>query len=285
MIPDFLSEIQLNDFISAALAEDIGSGDHSTLATIRDQQQGKARLLIKGDGVVAGLQLAKHIFFYVDPLLDVKFHFTDGDSIKKGDVVFHVHGSLRSILTSERLVLNCLQRMSGIATRTARYVKLLKGTKTSLLDTRKTTPNFRAMEKWAVAIGGGKNHRFKLSDLILLKDNHIDASGGVREAIRSARAYRIENSLTVKIEVETRTLSEVEQALDENPDIIMLDNMTADDMRAAVRLIDGRCEVEASGGINEYNIAEVAKTGVDFISVGELTHHIQSLDMSLKIEL
>lgn len=284
MIPEFLSYDQLRAFIASALAEDIGSGDHSTLATIAEDQHGKANLLVKDDGIIGGVTLAGIIFSQFDPQLNLKPFFQDGDRVKKGDIAFEVSGPVRSILTTERLVLNCMQRMSGIATRTAFFVEKLSGTRARLLDTRKTTPNFRALEKWAVAIGGGTNHRFSLGDLIMLKDNHIDASGGIIPAIRAARTYCRKNALALRIEVETRNLNEVREALSEQPDIIMLDNMSVDDMKAAVEIISGKCQTEASGGITEEHIRKVAETGVDFISVGSLTHSFKSLDLSLKIQ-
>lgn len=283
MIPDYLNPEQLKAFISTALAEDIGSGDYSTMAAVPEAKTGTAILLIKDDGILAGVTLAQKIFQFYDPHLQIRVNKIDGDRIIKGDVAFQVTGLIRSILTTERLVLNCMQRMSGIATHTARLVRQLKGTNARVLDTRKTTPNFRAMEKWAVAIGGGQNHRFALSDLVMLKDNHIDGCGGITKAITQSRKYLAENGLNLQIEVETRNLEEVEEALNSQPDIILLDNMSVDEMKQAVQLVKGKCKTEASGGITEENIRSVAETGVDFISVGSLTHTIKSLDMSLKI--
>ncbi|MEY3405509.1 MAG: hypothetical protein RL161_939 [Bacteroidota bacterium] len=284
MIPEFLSTDQLRAFISSALAEDIGSGDHSTMSTIPADQTGTAKLLVKSEGILAGVELAGIIFSQFDTRLQHKTFLKDGDRIKKGDIAFEVSGPVRSILTTERLVLNSMQRMSGIATRTSRFVELLQGTKTLLLDTRKTTPNFRAFEKWAVVIGGGMNHRFSLGDLIMLKDNHIDACGGILPAISAARNYCSALGLSLQIEVETRNLNEVQEAIAGQPDIIMLDNMSVSDMKVAVQMIAGRCQTEASGGITEATIREVAETGIDFISVGSLTHSVESLDLSLKIQ-
>jgi nicotinate-nucleotide pyrophosphorylase (carboxylating) len=284
MIPEFLSTDQLRAFISSALAEDIGSGDHSTMSTIPADQTGTAKLLVKSEGILAGVELAGIIFSQFDTRLQHKTFLKDGDRIKKGDIAFEVSGPVRSILTTERLVLNSMQRMSGIATRTSRFVELLQGTKTLLLDTRKTTPNFRAFEKWAVVIGGGMNHRFSLGDLIMLKDNHIDACGGILPAISAARNYCSAHGLSLQIEVETRNLNEVQEAIAGQPDIIMLDNMSVSDMKVAVQMIAGRCQTEASGGITEATIREVAETGIDFISVGSLTHSVESLDLSLKIQ-
>ena len=283
MIPDYLKPEQLKAFISTALAEDIGRGDYSTIAAVPEAKTGSARLLIKDDGILAGVTLAQKIFQFYDPQLQISVNKIDGDRIMKGDIAFQVTGRIRSILTTERLILNCMQRMSGIATHTARLVRQLKGTNAQVLDTRKTTPNFRAMEKWAVAIGGGQNHRFALCDLVMLKDNHIDACGGITKAITQSRKYLAENGLNLQIEVETRNLEEVEEALNSQPDIILLDNMSADEMRQAVQLVNGKCKTEASGGITEKTIRSIAETGVDFISVGSLTHTIKSLDMSLKI--
>jgi len=285
MTPTYITKEFLDEFISTSLKEDIGVADHSTQATISENQNGVARLLVKQAGIIAGLEMASEIFRRVDSDLIVQFHLKDGDQIKNGDIAFQVSGSVRSILMSERLVLNVMQRMSGIATKTSHFVELLSGTQTKLLDTRKTTPLFRGMEKWAVLIGGGNNHRFTLSELIMLKDNHIDASGGVRLAIQAAKKYLSVQQLELQIEVETRTLAEVEEALMEKPDIIMFDNMSVEEMTTAVKLVQRTCLTEASGGINENNIKVIAQTGVDFVSVGSITHSVSSLDMSLKIIL
>lgn len=279
----YLSEKSIADFISAALLEDVGPGDYSTLASVPAEVHNKARLLIKGNGILAGVELARHIFRQVDPTLQVEVFMKDGASVAHGDIGLTAEGNGRSILTAERLVLNCMQRMSGIATYTHYLNSLIQGTGVRLLDTRKTTPNFRLPEKWAVAIGGGQNHRFGLYDYIMLKDNHVDYAGGIRAAIRATQKYLKANGLKLSIEVETRSLAEVKEALDTGGiHRIMLDNMSPDLMQQAVSLIDGRFETEASGGITEESIREVAECGVDFISVGALTHSFKSLDISLK---
>ncbi|MDX5438772.1 MAG: carboxylating nicotinate-nucleotide diphosphorylase [Pontibacter sp.] len=283
MKPTYLTEANINEFIARALAEDVGDGDHSSLASIPADAQNQARLLVKGDGILAGVELAGYIFKAVDPNLQLDVLMHDGDRMKQGDIAFTVKGKARSILTAERLVLNCMQRMSGIATYTNHMVSLIEGTGAKLLDTRKTTPNFRIMEKWAVVIGGGQNHRFGLYDMVMLKDNHVDYAGGVREAITATHKYLQEKGKNLKIEVETRNLQEVQEALDTGGiDRIMLDNMSTDMMREAVRMIGGRYEVEASGGITEDTIRAVAECGVNFISVGALTHSNRSIDLSLK---
>jgi nicotinate-nucleotide pyrophosphorylase (carboxylating) len=279
----YLTEQSIAEFISRALAEDIGDGDHSSLASIPNDAQNQARLLVKGEGILAGVELAGYIFKQVDPELEVEVLLQDGAEVKFGDVALTVKGKAQSILTAERLVLNCMQRMSGIATYTHYLSSLIAGTKARLLDTRKTTPNFRMMEKWAVLIGGGVNHRYGLFDMIILKDNHVDYAGGIREAIEATQRYLKEKGKDLRIEVETRNLQEVKEALETGGiHRIMLDNMTPEMMREAVALIGGRYETEASGGITEATIAEVAKCGVDFISVGALTHSIKSMDLSLK---
>jgi len=239
--------------------------------------------LVKDNGVLAGVELASYIFHQFDPSLKLEIKLKDGDSVAKGDVAFTVQGSARSILTTERLVLNCMQRMSGIATYTQRLTALVKGTKAPLLDTRKTTPNFRMLEKWAVVIGGGQNHRIGLFDMIMLKDNHIDMAGGIEKAILQTKDYLRASKRGLKIEVETRNLKEVEEVLRVGGvDVIMLDNMSPEEMKKAVWLISGRYKTEASGGITEETIRSVAESGVDFISVGALTHSVKSLDLSLK---
>lgn len=279
----YLTEQNIRYFIKTALAEDIGDGDHSSLGSIPDGQQSNAKLLIKDSGVIAGLTLAERIFHYVDKGIELDFHKKDGDVVTNGEVGFHVSGNAQAILSAERLALNCLQRMSGIATYTSRLGQLIRGSKSRLLDTRKTTPNFRLPEKWAVLIGGGANHRFGLYDLVMLKDNHVDYAGGIKEAITSMKAYLKKNNLDLKIEVEVRNLTELGEVLDVGGvDRVMLDNMLPSDIREAVRTIGGRMETEASGGINEKNIGEIAETGVDYISVGALTHSYKSLDISLK---
>jgi len=283
MRPAYLTEESIHNFISAALAEDIGSGDYSSLASISQNQIGRARLLIKGEGILAGLEMAKRIFEAVDPELEVKFLLTEGDSVHIGDIGLTVEGAAVSILSAERLVLNCMQRMSGIATLTHRLTQKILHTKARLMDTRKTTPNFRLMEKWAVHIGGGVNHRFALYDMVMLKDNHVDFAGGIRQAIERTKAYLEANHLSLKIEVETRNLREVEEVIQVGGiDSIMLDNMDYDTMRAAVKLIGDKFLTEASGGITEENLVQVADCGVDFISMGALTHSVKSMDISLK---
>tara|TARA_R110001606_G_scaffold109224_2_gene234841 strand:+ start:9345 stop:10208 length:864 start_codon:yes stop_codon:yes gene_type:complete len=275
---------QLKALVENALAEDIGEGDHSTLSTVPATKQGKARLLVKDDGIIAGMDVAKFIFHKYDPALQFIQHIEDGSAVKAGDIAFELMGSARSILTTERLVLNCMQRMSGIATYTNSLSSMISHTKAKLLDTRKTTPNFRLLEKKAVEIGGGKNHRFALYDMIMLKDNHIDMAGGIGPAILATKHYLKVLGKSLKIEVETRSLAEVNEVLAEGGvDFIMLDNMSTTEMKKAVALIAGKAKVEASGGITEKTIKEIAETGVDFISVGALTHSYKSLDLSLKV--
>ena len=283
MKPPYITAEFLNGFVSSALLEDVGDGDHSTLASIPEEASSRAQLLVKGDGIIAGVELAANILHHVDHRLKINFLAHDADSVKKGDVVFTVEGSARSILTSERLVLNCMQRMSAIATKTHQLVKLLKGTSTQILDTRKTTPNFRLLEKWAVLIGGGHNHRIGLYDMIMLKDNHIDFAGGIDQAINRTKDYLRARNKNLRIEIETRNLDEVQQVLNcGGVDVIMLDNMSLSEMREAVKMIAGKYKTEASGGITENTIRSVAECGVDFISVGALTHSVVSMDLSLK---
>jgi len=283
MAHPYLSEQNIRFFIKNALAEDIGDGDHSSLGAIAYNQQSRAKLVIKDVGIIAGLGLTERIFKFVDKDLNVKYFYKDGMLVRNGDIGFHVEGNAQSILSAERLVLNCLQRMSGIATYTNHLAGLIKGTKARLLDTRKTTPNFRLPEKWAVAIGGGVNHRFGLYDMVMLKDNHIDFAGGVREAILSTVDYLKKNQLDLKIEVEVRNLDELREVLETGHVFrVLLDNMLPSGIRESIRLIDGRLESEASGGITERNISDIAETGVDYISVGALTHTYKSLDISLK---
>jgi nicotinate-nucleotide pyrophosphorylase (carboxylating) len=281
--PDYLTEKAIKDFIHSALAEDIGEGDHSTLSTIPTTKISQAKLLVKADGIIAGVELVEKIFNEVDPSLKITFYKKDGDTMKISDIAFEVHGKAQSILSGERLVLNCMQRMSGIATYTNHLCKLIEGTNAQLMDTRKTTPNFRLMEKWAVAIGGGRNHRFALYDMIMLKDNHIDVAGGITGAVAKAKQYLNEKNKKLQIEVETRNIQEVKEALASNVDVIMLDNMKLDEMKEAVNLIHGKCKTEASGGITEATLRSVAECGVDYISMGALTHSTKSLDLSLKI--
>jgi len=279
----YLTPQRLQAFIQSALAEDVGDGDHSTLASVPPDLQKQARLLVKGDGILAGVTMAEQIFSDVDERLIVDVDIADGTAVSVGDIAFVVSGKAQSILTAERLVLNCMQRMSGIATYTHQLQTMINHTRAKLLDTRKTTPNFRLPEKWAVAIGGGQNHRYALYDMVMLKDNHIDYAGGIRPAIESTRQYLKEKQLDLSIEVETRNLEEVKQVLEVGGvDIIMLDNMSPETMREAVSIIGEQAKTEASGNINEQTIVEVAECGVDYISVGALTHSVKSLDMSLK---
>lgn len=283
MNPPYLTPEALQSFISAALQEDIGPGDYSSLASIPEGKIGHAKLLIKESGILAGVELATYIFQAVDPKLEVELLKKDGEEVHAGDIGFLVSGPSASILSAERLVLNCMQRMSAIATKTHRLTQLISHTKARLMDTRKTTPNFRLMEKWAVLIGGGVNHRFALYDMIMLKDNHVDFAGGIRQAIERTKKYLEENQLKLKIEVETRNLEEVDEVLQVGGvDYIMLDNMDPDTMKEAVRRIDGKMGTEASGGITESNLVAVAECGVDYISMGALTHSVSSLDISLK---
>ncbi|QCK13431.1 carboxylating nicotinate-nucleotide diphosphorylase [Mangrovivirga cuniculi] len=280
---DYLTKESINTFISAALKEDVGNGDHSTLASVPKEAKGKAQLIVKNNGVIAGIEMAKQIFKYFDSDLIIHSIVDDGAPVKEGDIAFTVEGNARSILTTERLVLNCMQRMSGIATYTRDLNDLISHTEAKLLDTRKTTPNFRLCEKWAVIIGGGKNHRFGLYDMIMLKDNHIDFAGGIDEAIIATKNYLSKKGLNLKIEVETRNLDEVKQVLQHDGIYsILLDNMNPAELKDAVELIDGKVVTEASGGITEKTISEVAESGVDFISVGALTHSAGSMDLSLK---
>lgn len=280
--PSYITDKALKQFIKNALEEDIQDGDHSTLATIPEDLQQKAKLLVKEDCILAGVELAEIIFKHFDKNLEVEVLIKDGETAKVGDIAFYVSGSARSILSTERLVLNCMQRMSGIATMTHDWDSRLLGTKTRLLDTRKTTPNFRICEKWAVAIGGGTNHRYGLYDMIMLKDNHIDYNGSITAAVKMAREYLKSTKKKLKVEVETRDLLEVEEAIKAGADRIMLDNMDVQTMHKAVKLINGKCETEASGGITREMLKEIAKTGVDFISAGALTHSASNIDLSLK---
>lgn len=283
MKPAYITPAYLHDFISSALSEDIGDGDHSTLAAIPSDKNSAARLLVKEDGIVAGVELAQEIFRAVDANLKVTVLINDGSAIAPGDIVLTVEGHARSILSAERLVLNCMQRMSAIATKTRYFLSLLDGTNTQILDTRKTTPNFRIPEKWAVAIGGGGNHRIGLYDMIMLKDNHIDMAGGIENAINRTKDYLRTLNKKLAIEIETRNLEEVREVLRiGGVDVIMLDNMDTKTMREAVAMIGGRFKTEASGGIDEKTIRKVGETGVDYISIGALTHSVKSLDLSLK---
>ena len=272
----------LDELIRMALREDVGDGDHSTLACIPSDAEGTAKMVAKQDGVLCGQEVGLRVFQMVDPTLKVALLKQDGDSIAKGDVVMTVSGHSGSILTAERTALNFMQRMSGIATETRRMVSMLDGLQTRLLDTRKTTPNMRLLEKYAVACGGGTNHRIGLYDMIMLKDNHIDFAGGIESAIDRTRQYLKEKNKPLKIEIEVRDLDELQRVLDHGGvDRIMLDNFDVPTLREAVRRIDHRYETEASGGITDATLRSYAETGVDFISVGALTHHIKSLDLSL----
>jgi len=273
----------INHLIDLAIKEDIGEGDHTSLACIPFNAKGRAQLLVKEKGIVAGVEIAKMVFHKIDPNLFIEQFIEDGAAINKGDIVFIVEGSSQSILKAERLVLNFIQRMSGIATKTNHYTSLLKGLKTKVLDTRKTTPGLREIEKMAVKIGGGENHRMGLYDMLMIKDNHIDYAGGIKEAIEASNAYLKQQQKNLKIEIEARNLAELDQILQTgNVHQIMLDNFSFKDLKTAVRLIDEKYITEASGGITEATIREYAECGVDFISVGALTHQINSLDLSLK---
>nr|WP_315166221.1 carboxylating nicotinate-nucleotide diphosphorylase [uncultured Flavobacterium sp.] len=277
----FQNELQI--LIANAIREDVGPGDYSSLACIPDTATGKAKLLVKENGIIAGVALAKMIFEYVDPNLKIETFIEDGAVVKYGDVVFHVSGSSQSILKSERLVLNSMQRMSAIATKTQEYVNLIAGTNAKILDTRKTTPGFRAAEKWAVKIGGGENHRFALYDMVMLKDNHIDFAGGITLAIAKTKAYLQENNLDLKIIVEARNLDEIKEILQsEGVHRILIDNFNYDDTRTAVALIGDKCQTESSGNINEDTIRLYAECGVNYISSGALTHSVYNMDLSLK---
>ena len=269
--------------IVQALSEDIGNGDHTSLSCIPADAQGKAQLLVKQNGILAGVEIALEVFALVDSDLKVEVFINDGERVAQGDIAFIVKGKSQSILIAERLALNFMQRMSGIATYTAYLKDLIKDTNTRLLDTRKTTPNNRIFEKMAVKIGGGENHRFGLYDMVMIKDNHIDYAGGIKAAISKTRKYLVNNEIDVKIEIEARNLEEVDEILNsEKVDRIMLDNFSYSDLTKAVQMIGNYAETEASGGITEETIANYAKCGVDYISVGALTHQIKSLDLSLK---
>ncbi len=277
----FNHEIEL--IIANAIREDVGDGDHSSLACIPKDTQGKAKLLVKDEGILAGVEFAKLVCAYVDPDLDIEVLIPDGSPVKYGDIAFYISGSSLSILKAERLVLNAMQRMSAIATKTKFFVDLLKGTNTKILDTRKTTPGIRALEKWAVTIGGGENHRFALYDMIMLKDNHIDFAGGITQAIDQTKKYLKETERDLKIIVEARDLSEIKEILKSDGVYrILIDNFNYEDTREAVRLIGDTCLTESSGGIDENTIRKYAECGVDYISSGALTHSVYNLDLSLK---
>jgi nicotinate-nucleotide pyrophosphorylase (carboxylating) len=277
----FQHELQL--IIANAIREDVGPGDYSSLACIPASATGRAKLLVKDTGILAGVTFAQQVFNHVDPQLQIEVFIHDGTPVTYGDVAFHVSGSSQSILKAERLVLNAMQRMSAIATKTQQYVHLLEGTGTKVLDTRKTTPGIRALEKWAVKIGGGENHRFALYDMVMLKDNHIDFAGGITPAIQKTQEYLKANNLDLKIIVEARDLDEVREIIS-NPGIhrILLDNFDYDQTREAVALIGDYCQTESSGGINEQTMRHYAECGVDYISSGALTHSIYNMDLSLK---
>ena len=283
MISDLQFEKELNGIISNAIREDVGDGDHSSLACIPRGVEGKAQLLVKDEGIIAGVVFAEKIFKYVDPALKLTFLKEDGAHVTQGDVVLTVEGSSHSILKSERLVLNAMQRMSAIATKTSYFTRLLEGTKTKILDTRKTTPGIRAIEKWAVKIGGGVNHRFALYDMIMLKDNHIDFAGGISQAIALTKKYLKANDKNLKIIIEARNLQEIREILrSDGIHRILIDNFSFEDTRKAVAMINGKCQTESSGGINEETLRTYAECGVDYISSGALTHSIYNMDLSLK---
>lgn len=278
-----LKDMTIDEFIRNAVQEDVGEGDHTSLACVPEDAVGRAHALVKDDGVIAGLAIAEQIFYFIDPSLQVESLAKDGDEVVPGTVVMQVSGSVRSILQGERLVLNVMQRMSGIAGTTRRIVRRLEGLDTKVLDTRKTTPGMRFLEKMAVKIGGGENHRFGLFDMMMLKDNHIDFAGGIRPAIERANSYRRSHALEIPLEIEARNLDELDEILEVGGvDRVMLDNFGFDDLREAVRRVDGRVETEASGNITEATARQYAECGVDFISMGALTHSVKSLDISLK---
>ena len=280
---DFLNHAETQGIIREALTEDIGTGDVTALSTIPENIVSKAKCLIKDEGILAGVAFAQAVFQALDPELKVEVLLADGAKVKKGDIAFYVEGKARSLVMAERLVLNVMQRMSGIATQTHKIVQLLEGTNCRVLDTRKTTPLIRHLEKWAVKIGGGTNHRFGLYDMVMIKDNHADYSGGITAAVKSCQKYLKDNNLDLRIEVETRNLAEVQEALTVGGvDVIMLDNMSLEMMREAVLMIGDKAQTEASGGITAETIRKVAETGVNFVSVGALTHSVKSLDISLK---
>ncbi len=273
----------IEKLIKQAITEDLGDGDHTSMATIPEKANGKMKLLVKEDGVIAGVDIACKVLKEIDPEISMQILIHDGARVKKGDIVFYLTGSCRSMLIAERTMLNFMQRMSGIATSTYEYTKILAGTKTRLLDTRKTTPNMRIFEKMAVAIGGGMNHRMGLYDMVMIKDNHVDFAGGIKKAIEAEHTYLKNKGKKLKIEIEVRNFDELDEVMNIGKvDRIMLDNFSPEDLKKAVQLINGRFETEASGGITINNIKGYATSGVDFISVGAITHHIKSLDLSLK---
>ena len=272
----------IDDLLTLAFAEDVGDGDHTTLSTIPADEMGCQKLIIKEEGILAGVEIARMVFNKFDPSLKMQVMINDGAYVKPGDITFVVEGPVRSLLQTERIMLNIMQRMSGIATTTARYQKELEGLKTKVLDTRKTTPGLRLLEKEAVKIGGGENHRIGLFDMILIKDNHVDFAGGIPQAVSAAKNYCQTTGRNLKIEVEVRNTDEINQALEAGVDRIMLDNFTPERTKAAVELINGRCEIESSGGITLQTLRQYGECGVDFISVGALTHSVKGLDMSFK---
>lgn len=276
--------MELSEFIKASLAEDLGDGDHTSQSTIPVDQVGKAHLIVKEDGIISGLNVAKEIFKIVDPELILTFFATDGEEIRKGNLLFNVEGKVQSILIAERLVLNCMQRMSGIATTAKKYVDAVSGTNAKILDTRKTTPLLRFLEKEAVRTGGAHNHRFGLYDMILIKDNHVDSAGGIQPALEKAKLYLEHKNISLPIEIETRNLDEVKEAVKSGiPNRIMFDNFEPDLIQQGLLIVDRKMATEASGGINLSNVRSYAITGVDYISIGALTHSVKSLDLSLKI--
>jgi len=277
----FNKEIDL--IIANAIREDVGAGDHSSLACIPYDAAGKAKLLVKEDGVISGVEFAKRVFNYVDPSLKIDVLIEDGSWVQPGDICFYVSGNSQSILKSERLILNAMQRMSAISTKTKKFVDVLQGTSTKILDTRKTTPGIRALEKWAVKIGGGENHRFALYDMIMLKDNHIDFCGGITKAIQQTKEYLLDNQLNLKIMIEARNLKEIEEILQsEGVYRILIDNFNYEDTKTAVALIGDKCLTESSGGITLETVKKYAACGVDFISTGAITHSVCNMDLSLK---
>ena len=283
MISEEQFQKELNLIIANAIREDVGDGDHSSLACIPSEATGKAMVLVKEEGVIAGVEFAKQVLHYVDPSIAMDIRIQDGQDVSVGDIVFYIEGSSQSILKAERFMLNAMQRMSAIATKTRHFVTILAGTTTQILDTRKTTPGIRALEKWAVKIGGGVNHRFALYDMIMLKDNHIDFAGGIRQAIEQTNAYLTENQKDLKIIVEARNIDEVKEILEcTNVHRILLDNFDYETTKEAVLLIKDKCQTESSGNITEQTLRAYALCGVDYISSGALTHSVHNLDLSLK---
>ncbi|WP_353778001.1 carboxylating nicotinate-nucleotide diphosphorylase [Winogradskyella sp. 3972H.M.0a.05] len=283
MISQEQFDIEIDGIISNAIREDVGDGDHSSLACIPASAKGKAKLLVKDEGIIAGVEFAKQVFAYVDEDMTVETLIEDGSKVSYGDIVFYVEGASQSILKAERLVLNAMQRMSAIATKTRKFVDLLEGTGTKILDTRKTTPGIRALEKWAVKIGGGENHRFALYDMIMLKDNHIDFAGGITKAIDMTKQYLEDTNRDLKIIVEARDLKEIEEILQSDGIYrILIDNFNYEDTKTAVAMIGDKCLTESSGGINENTVRDYALCGVDYISSGALTHSVYNMDLSLK---